>query len=79
LSAVGDLGRVEVAHLLVLDLGQRHTAARRLLRVDPGVLELGGLDLGQVLRASARRMYADDEPMQLATSYVPWSLAEAHR
>jgi GntR family transcriptional regulator len=23
-----------------------------------------------------RRMYADDEPMQLATSYVPWSLAE---
>ena len=23
-----------------------------------------------------RRMYANDEPMQLATSYVPWSLAE---
>jgi GntR family transcriptional regulator len=23
-----------------------------------------------------RRMYANDEPMQLATSYIPWSLAE---
>jgi DNA-binding GntR family transcriptional regulator len=21
-------------------------------------------------------MYANDEPMQLATSYIPWSLAE---
>ena len=23
-----------------------------------------------------RRMYASDEPMQLATSYIPWLLAE---
>jgi GntR family transcriptional regulator len=40
-------------------------AAERL-RLDPG-------DQALIRR---RRMYADDEPMQLATSYVPWSLAE---
>jgi GntR family transcriptional regulator len=36
------------------------------LRLDPG-------DQALIRR---RRTFADDEPMQLATSYVPWSLAE---
>jgi GntR family transcriptional regulator len=36
-------------------------------------LELGPDERALIRR---RRMYASDEPMQLATSYIPWSLAE---
>jgi GntR family transcriptional regulator len=36
-------------------------------------LELGPEEHALIRR---RRMYASDEPMQLATSYIPWSLAE---
>ena len=34
------------------------------------------LDPGEQALIRQRRMYANDEPMQLATSYIPWSLAE---
>jgi GntR family transcriptional regulator len=34
------------------------------------------LDPGEQALIRRRRMYADDDPMQLATSFVPWSLAE---
>jgi GntR family transcriptional regulator len=40
------------------------------------VVERLRLDTGEQALIRRRRMYADDEPMQLATSYVPWSLAE---
>ena len=47
----------------MLDLGQR-PAPR---------LDLGPGEQALIRR---RRMYASDEPMQLATSYIPWSLAK---
>jgi GntR family transcriptional regulator len=34
------------------------------------------LDPGEQALIRQRRMYANDEPMQLATSYIPWSLAK---
>ena len=34
------------------------------------------LDPGEQALIRRRRMYANDEPMQLATSYIPWSLAQ---
>ena len=34
------------------------------------------LEPGEQALIRRRRMYANDEPMQLATSYLPWSLAE---
>jgi GntR family transcriptional regulator len=34
------------------------------------------LQPGEQALIRRRRMYANDEPMQLATSYVPWSLAQ---
>ena len=34
------------------------------------------LEPGEQALIRRRRMYANDEPMQLATSYIPWSLAE---
>ena len=34
------------------------------------------LQPGELALIRRRRMYADDQPMQLATSYVPWTLAE---
>ena len=34
------------------------------------------LQAGEQALIRRRRMYANDEPMQLATSYIPWSLAE---
>ena len=34
------------------------------------------LQAGEQALIRQRRMYANDEPMQLATSYIPWSLAE---
>ena len=34
------------------------------------------LDPGEQTLIRRRRMYANGEPMQLATSYIPWSLAE---
>jgi hypothetical protein len=50
----GDLGRIEVAHLLVLDLGQRHPPAWRL-RQHPAV-EGGRHRLGeQLVRLVHRR------------------------
>jgi GntR family transcriptional regulator len=34
------------------------------------------LEPGEQALIRRRRMYANDEPMQLATSYIPWLLAE---
>ena len=34
------------------------------------------LGIGDQALIRRRRMYADDQPAQLSTSYVPWSLAE---
>jgi GntR family transcriptional regulator len=36
-----------------------------------------GLDDDEQVMIRARRMYADDRPVQLATSYVPWRIAQA--
>ena len=45
----------------------------------PSPPEIGsrlGIRKGQRVLIRRRRMFAGDEPMQLATSYVPWTLAE---
>jgi GntR family transcriptional regulator len=43
------------------------------------IVPLLGLRRGQRVLIRRRRMYADGQPMQLATSYVPWSLARGTR
>jgi len=42
----------------------------------PEIAERLGLDEGETTLIRRRRMYASDQPTQLATSWVPWSLAE---
>lgn len=46
--------------------------------IDPPeqVAELLGLGDAEMVVARRRRMFADDEPVQLATSYIPWTIAE---
>lgn len=39
------------------------------------VAEILGLGVDEVAAIRDRRMYANDTPVQLATSYVPWSIA----
>jgi len=41
-----------------------------------GVAELLGVEPGAAVLARQRQMYASDEPVQLATSYIPLDLAE---
>ena len=58
-----------------------HTPRVELVEVGPVIPPADiavRLDLqeGEQACIRRRRMYADEEPMQLATSYVPWSLAE---
>jgi GntR family transcriptional regulator len=60
------LGRTARTELVELGAVAAPAEVAERLRLDPG-------DQALIRR---RRMYADDEPMQLATSYVPWSLAE---
>jgi GntR family transcriptional regulator len=40
------------------------------------VAELLGVDEGAPVLARRRRMYANDVPVQLAVSYIPWEIAE---
>ena len=42
----------------------------------PEIAERLGLKAGEKALIRRRQMYAGGQPMQLATSYVPWSLAE---
>jgi GntR family transcriptional regulator len=42
----------------------------------PEMAERLHLQPGELALIRRRRMYADDQPMQLATSYVPWALAD---
>ena len=44
-----------------------------------GVAARLGLDDDDQVMIRARRMYAGDRPVQLATSYIPWRVAEALR
>ncbi len=39
------------------------------------IAELLRLDSSEVVAVRKRRMFADDWPVQLATSYIPWSIA----
>lgn len=47
--------------------------------VDAEVAALLGLDPDEQVVVRRRRMLVDGEPVQLATSYVPWSIAEGTR
>lgn len=40
------------------------------------IAELLGIEEGAPVLARRRRMYANDEPVQLAVSYFPWDIAE---
>lgn len=62
----------------VTDMG--HTPRSDLVQLGPvtppeAVADLLGFEVDEVAAIRARHMYADDVPVQLATSYVPWSIA----
>jgi GntR family transcriptional regulator len=43
------------------------------------IAELLGVDEGTNVLARNRKMYANDTPVQLAISYIPWAIAEGSR
>ena len=45
----------------------------------PAVAEALGIEEGAAVLARSRKMYADDTPVQLAISYIPWEIAEGSR
>jgi len=57
-----------------------HTPRAEIVQTGPvtpprEVAELLGFEQDEVAAIRARHMYADDIPVQIATSYVPWSIA----